>query len=136
MNKRRLLKLADLLEADAKNEKGIQFDIGTWGETNTAKVGMNCGTKACAMGLAALSGAFKRAGLTFKTHRYGDVLEIDVMCKGDFGLGAASNLFDIEYSEAETLFTPSAYPGRETGTVGELAVAARIREFVAGKLAP
>lgn len=27
MNKERLLKLADLLEEDAENEKGIQFDL-------------------------------------------------------------------------------------------------------------
>lgn len=31
MNKRRLLKLADLLEADARNRKGIKFDLGSVG---------------------------------------------------------------------------------------------------------
>ena len=56
MNKKRLLKLADLLEADAKNKKGIKFDY--WATANLAdpKEPISCGTSACAMGLAALSG--------------------------------------------------------------------------------
>lgn len=31
MNKRRLLKLASLLEKDANNEKGVRFDLDVWG---------------------------------------------------------------------------------------------------------
>ena len=65
MNKRRLLKLADLLEADAENKTGVQFDLKGWGHSHDddTPVAVSCGTTACAMGLAVLSGAFADAGL-------------------------------------------------------------------------
>lgn len=85
MNKRRLLKLADLLEEDAANAKGVKFDLrvvachakkhkeaptspyddGRYfrpGERPT----LDCGTAAGAVGLAVLSGAFKRQGFTYQ----------------------------------------------------------------------
>jgi hypothetical protein len=146
MNKRRLLKLADLLEADANNKTGVRFNLGT--VVNPGKnlpkdaktVPVSCGTQACAMGLAAITGAFKRNGLSYRidarpdetfieTTMYGTDIEYD---------DAAMELFGISYEEANFLFTPSFYPSRspKTGSRGELLVAKRIRDFVAGKVQP
>lgn len=124
MNKRRLLKLADLLEADAKNKKGIRFDMGTWGEVNDEAKPLSCGTTACAMGLAALSGIFKRAGVGYYITRGGGLLI--TMNGGGDAVGAAQDLFSISHAEAVYLFTES----EEVGAKGERAIAARIRRFV------
>lgn len=141
MNKRRLLKLAYLLEADAKNKKGIKFDLGTVGEasnwgTNEFQPGMNCGTTACAMGLAAISGAFKRsAGLSYR------VCDTELMTtlngkRADYAI-AATKVFEISEADAHFLFTSSFYANAPTeGAEGERYVAKRIRDFVAGKVAP
>lgn len=148
MNKKRLLKLADLLEADAKNKKGIKFDLGVVGCTSEWLEGeeefvpaLDCGTTACAMGLAAISGAFKRsAGLSYKI----DFLsEVETTINGrrvDYDV-AAMKVFDISQEAAHLLFSPSYYCGSTwndvpTGADGERRVAKRIRDFVAGKVAP
>ena len=144
MNKRRLLKLADLLEADAKNKAGIKFDLSTVVTPNpklpldAKAVPVSCGTQACAMGLAAITGAFKRNGLSYRVDPQENELFIETTMHGvdtDFD-DAASELFDITLQEADFLFTPSAYPQRapKTGARGELLVAKRIRDFVAGKV--
>jgi hypothetical protein len=134
MNKRRLLKLADLLEADAKNKNSIKFDLHDWGNARDDKeLALNCGTTACAMGLAVLSGAFKRAGLTNGGSKYFILPE-----HGDhLGFDAAASLFDIRLNEAEFLFAQGKYASiYQKGAVGERAVAKRIRQFVAGKAHP
>jgi hypothetical protein len=61
MNKRRLLKLADLLVANAHNSKGMRFDLDHWGVFRGHKRPrkLDCQTTGCALGLAAMSGAFK-----------------------------------------------------------------------------
>jgi hypothetical protein len=146
MNKRRLLKLADLLEADAKNKKGIKFDLGTVGRPSDSeknfKVGelepaVSCNTAACAMGLAAISGAFKRQGLSFVITRFGDI-NCTIDGRGHFYATAAERLFEISEPEAMFLFSPSEYCDEEptTGAKGERFVAKRIRDFVAGKVSP
>jgi hypothetical protein len=124
VNKRRLLKLADLLEADANNKTGIKFDMGDWIEMDNPKKPISCGTTACAMGLAALSGAFKRAGLGYKLRGWG--LEVTMHGKGN-GLSAAMALFEIEEYEAAYLFIEPT--GR--GARGERKIANLIRKFVA-----
>lgn len=141
MNKRRLLKLAGMLEADAVNKKGMRFDLSTVGQPSDWHADefvpkLDCGTTACAMGLAAISGAFKRAGLSYKVVGR----DINTTMNGR-GLGydrAAMKLFDISMVEADFLFTPNNYYycGRITGADGERKVAKRIRDFVAGKVAP
>lgn len=142
MNKRRLLKLADLLEADARKKRGIKFDLGV--VVNVGKVGPNkevkldCGTTACAMGLAAISGAFARQGLSYK-------VESDELWPSDATIfttingrkreydRAAMKVFDITFKQATFLFTPSTYENTPRGAAGERFVAQRIRNFVAGK---
>lgn len=135
MQKRRLLKLADLLEKDAKNKKGIKFDMTDWGTMFDVKKPLSCDTRACAMGLAALSGAFKRQGLTYGFVMSGD--EHDVGCtrinfeyKGrrTNGFSAAERLFEISMREAEYLFSPGNFDDR--GGKGEREAAKRIRDFV------
>lgn len=134
MNKRRLLKLADLLEADAKNKKGIKFDLSTWGCSEDAPVSISCGTTACAMGLAVVSGAFKRAGLQ---NYYEDGSRICPYYKGKDGFDAAAALFEISAGAADFLFSRDRYPSyKRIGAAGEKFVAKRIRDFVAGKVAP
>lgn len=143
MNKRRLLKLADLLEADAKNKKGMKFDLHVVGYANDAEAGgtaeLNCGTKACAMGLAAMSGAFKRQGLSYKiTNGWLNNIETTVDGRRRDYDRAAMQIFDIDYVTANFLFTPSFYPSEmdKSGGKAERFVAKRIRDFVAGNVSP
>lgn len=142
MNKHRLLKLADLLEADAKNRKGIKFDLNVVGmatyddDNKTAK--LDCGTSACAMGLAAISGAFKSAGLSYKiTDGWFNNINCTINGRARMYDSAAKKIFGITSREADFLFTPSEYGDCPiTGAAGERYVAKRIRDFVAGKVAP
>lgn len=144
MKKQRLLKLAALLEADAKNRKGLKFDLGTWGESQKdTPVAVACHTTACAMGLAALSGAFARQGLTYKVSKVSEgdkflaLRQYINIRHGDFvDDEAAASLFGIEMHEAVWLFLPEYYKGTTKGREGELKVAKRIRDFVAGKAWP
>jgi hypothetical protein len=137
MHADRLLKLAGLLEADAANPKGLKFDLGTWGETPSPKdeIGISCGTIACAMGLAVLSGEFEKYGLFngAVSSKHWILPKMDET--GDTGFWAAAELFDIGYADAEHLFKHGAYPDNcpTTGAEGERAVATRIREFVADR---
>jgi hypothetical protein len=134
MNKRRLLKLADLLEADAKNKNGIKFDLSLVVASARAPLerwipAVDCGTKACAIGLWGLSGKFK--GVSYGADgwpRY----------ERSVGLGAAMKYFQLERHESEWLFLDWEYPSNspKTGAAGERAVAKRIRDFVAGKIKP
>lgn len=136
MHKRRLLKLADLLEADAKNPNGVKFDLGTWG-WSTTKPDVSCNTTACAMGVAALSGAFEYDGLTYFTRENGHSgILIEVECQGRRGTAAAARLFRITRRAADWLFLEDWYDDSTTGADGEFAVAKRIRDFVAGTVAP
>lgn len=135
MNKRRLLKLADLLEADAKNKKGIKFDFGDWGTVSNLKEPLSCGTRACAMGLAGLSGAFRRAGLKCKIAKCGFV-ELQMGRETD-PIEIAARLFDIDADDAFSLFIPGGgHRQRIVGSVAEKQVAKHIRDFVAGKAQP
>ena len=129
MQKKRLLKLADLLEADAKNKKGARFGMGSWGYVNDPKKPVSCGTQACAMGLAALSGAFKRAGLEAFIRSRGSIgFRLNGKRTSD-GYHAAMKIFDLSPAEAQELFTPTGSSFDE-GAEGERAKARQIRQFV------
>lgn len=116
--KRRLLKLRTLLLADARRKKGIKFDLGSWAKpadrtlpfTRSDPVPLDCGTKACAVGLACISGAFKRSGLTYKILGHG----IDPIYRPRDGLvrhswGAVEEFFGLEREGAAYLFSPDSY---------------------------
>lgn len=145
-----LLRLAGLLEADAANPTGVKFNLDHWAvdagmpeaavqdrgnflyPLGTKVIPLDCRTAACAMGLAALSGAFKDDGLDWRITGGGYVMP--TFRSIDEGFQAAEALFQITYREAEHLFASDFYPeGSRKGHKGELAVAKRIRDFVDGK---
>ncbi len=138
----RLLKLADLLEADAKDRNGIKFDYRNWGTTDGLErkvkhAPVSCHTSACAMGLAALSGKFKRFGLD---HQVETEQEYDGTFWGDIqflwkgrridGVTAARRLFGISFSDAHYLFVGGLGNVESRGAKAERAVAKIIRSFV------
>lgn len=130
MHKRRLLKLADLLQADARKKNGIKFDLGLWADISDPKNPVSCGTMACAMGFAALSSAFKRAGLSYRDSQF--VFDFRWRGRTIDGSDAARKLFGISDADASYLFSIYSYVGDAThGAAGERAVAKRIRRFVA-----
>ena len=139
--KNRLLKLARLLREDAANLKGVKFDLGYLVDLpSDPDVPLwSCGTTACAVGLAAVSGAFKAQGLRLDTSRMGNVY-----IEGEeeaYGVGAArwscektwidaaQTLFGLSRAEVAYLFTDDPYvvEGKKTyGAKGERNVAKRI----------
>ena len=130
IGRRRLYELADLLERDAKNKKGVSFDMNHWGYTENPDNPISCGTSACAMGLAALSGEFKKAGLTYEFSELG---ELDFRFKGRFtnGVSAARRLFKIPLQDAYCLFTGGVSYG--TGAKAERHMARALRAYADGK---
>jgi hypothetical protein len=143
MNNERLLRLADLLEADASRVDGIKFNLGCLVQPDgnrtfrgLSKVKLDCGTQACAVGLAALTGAFEAEGLTYTLDNgYFAPIFAGEECEWDW---AAHKLFEIEPNVVNFLFTIDGY-WREamkpmTGAVAEREVAQRIRDLVAGKV--
>lgn len=154
MNKERLLKLADLLEADAANPEGIKFDLSFWGadaqysgadwDTKEALQGqgvglkpgraipVNCGTAACAVGLAAISGVFADEGLGYKLTCNG---ELSPMFDENESWDAVYDFFGLTEEQATSLFSDASYTVKR-GAEAELAVATRIRRFVDGSYQP
>jgi hypothetical protein len=135
INATRLLKLADLLLADARRKNGIKFNLGVWGEVKNPDDVLSCGTEGCAFGLAAMSGAFKRAGLGFELGpQVGATRDVKILWKGELipALNAAENVFGLTREEAKELFGGSdggaGSGGR--GAASERAVAKRIRKLV------
>ena len=142
--RKRLLKVADLLDNDAKNKKSVRFDLdvivahsrlylqdGTDKWLTIDKPELNCGTTACAIGLVCISGLFK--DFSFIINHYNSIQPVYKEYQGFYN--ATQVFFDINENEVEYLFTPSTYNKSEKkGARGERAVAKRIRQFVAGKL--
>jgi hypothetical protein len=140
METTRLLKLADLLEADAANPQGVKFDLAAWAVNlndsgnsydnhfvqGQDEIPVDCGTAACAFGLAAISGAFADEGLTYMIDRSNNLYP---QYKEATGFDAATKFFDIDMNTASALFEPANYDIRK-GADAELEVAGRIRELV------
>lgn len=155
-----------LLIADANNPKGIKFDLGRWATPSTEaderpvlydetgatpKLGVDCGTTGCAMGLFAVSGLWPdlklrdrlyerpeacRAGLHVRLE---PVLDIDPDKESGYvssGFSAAARLFGISYEDATYLFDPECYEGLVVEAEGELLVAERMQAFLDGKVDP
>lgn len=136
---------AELLEADAAKGDGVRFDLSTWaspyednpfntrGFNTNEKPSLNCNTKACAMGLFCLSGAFEKEGLSYDLDpRFDGSYTLNPSYDGWDGYTAAAELFDISHDEAERLFSPAEYDETK-GAKAELAVAARMRALAAGE---
>lgn len=149
MHVENLLKLADLLEADALNEKGVKFDLCYWAApavgdasigselfpTNDAAIPIDCNTRACAMGLAVISGAFADQGLHayYNLAHNGGYRMVPAMPgpHSDTPLQdfeAAEKLFDLDRSDVGYLFDPDYYDNTR-GAEAELTVARRIRDL-------
>jgi hypothetical protein len=167
MHADRLLKLAELLERDAKNPTGLMFDLGTWAAPSEQfqngrsiyfaadALGIEyggvfaqdvpvadeklpkitCGTTACALGLAMLSGEFAQWGLGGSADIDGRRVSLEPNCNGESGFDAGAELFDISENDSLYLFDPQSY-GDDTPreAAGELLVAQRIRDFVRGDI--
>jgi len=113
-----------------------------YSDPEVIKVPVSCGTKACAFGLAAISGVFKDDGLTYRflrngAHAYSGMLLPAI--KDDSGrwvegFNAAAVLFDITDDDAQYFFDPSSYPNTPREAEGEIEVADRIDAFLAGEI--
>lgn len=139
MQKQRLMKLHDLLLKNAANPKGARFSLQRWVDSQNPKPDLTCNTTACAVGLGAISGIFKRQGLGYKSE-FG---QISITLKGYrpkttiFGRSAsflvAMRFFGLTDAQASYLFIASSYQRDDLPTLGaegERAVAERIQEFV------
>ena len=132
MNKRRLLKLAKLLRANAKNKTGVKFDIESWGKVPPGEVKLDCGTTACAVGLAVISGVFKKQGLSYQ-NQYGIPVPT---YQGERGFFAVETFFNITEPQALYLFHKDEYAlSLRQGAKAERAVATRIERFCSRKAA-
>ncbi len=153
MHIKRLRRLEALLRKDAKRKRGITFDMGVWGEVNLPEkvvdrmeesgrmlsgaqakkyITMNCNTRACALGLAAISGEFP--SLTIKVDIAGDVVPY---YRGQNGLHAGIEAFELTDRQACWLFMPSSYGDSSlTGAEMELQVADRIHDMIKAGCAP
>lgn len=136
----RLLRLARLLRADAKRKTGIKFDMTTYCTTDQDdEPGVDCGTRACALGLAALSNEFKAEGLRYKvvyqilnpgtktlqfSYR-GDHMEDD-------DCAVAAKIFDIPERIANWLFGCEASSDR--GAKAEVEMAGIIEKAAKGDI--
>lgn len=149
MKRERLEKFAALLEADANDPQGATFNLRGWAGTFNSKTGpnwtfdkitdqipINCGTTACALGLAAISGIFKDEGLTFRIGHEGNLLPVYLdpsKSKMWMGYEAAQKFFDISSNTAYRLLSPDYYPETlQDGSASELEVARRIRLLLSG----
>lgn len=148
MNANRLNRLADLLIKDAANPQGVKFNMNKWAGDDVrdtresypiegdVQIKVDCGTQACAFGLAAISGEFKSDGLGFKIEEagwyggfgmlvptYGDLIEYN----------AAMAFFGLTNAQASFLFGPENYPYlKQTGAKAELEVVNRIKFLLNG----
>jgi hypothetical protein len=130
MKKSRLLKLADLLDENAANKKGVKFYYYAWGWVKNLKKPMSCKTTACALGLAAISGRFKRVGLGFTLGKLDGSIGFMVKGRPMSPLPAAKRIFGLTSGQAEYIFAGSGGLPTPSGARAERAVAKRIREFV------
>lgn len=137
-----LLRLADYLEKDANNEKGVKFSLIGWGSIIERPADgqdhLSCGTVACAMGIARAADLFVNEGMRpfDQTETWAPFSPslIDPSTGRRYEMWQAIKvLFGIEDKESEWLFSADCYkPCLRTGKEAELAVAARIRSLADG----
>lgn len=134
----RLVFLADALDADADNKKGIKFDLGSWMRDSggpgrsfltqdSRERKLDCGTAACAVGLACLLPEFQAEGLSASWNKgYSAIIPEYGSARGYM---AAALFFGISVHQAEQLFAGCNYSVK-VGAVAERAVASRIRQYL------
>ena len=127
MNKKRLEKLADYLDALPARK----FDLDHWvlsyerGYDRDKGKKSKCGTTACALGHAGLIKSFRRAGLKTEIKEGETVGNVTLKNLGT-GLYAAEIFFGLSNREANYLFMPEYYGRRQ----GPKTVARRIRMLI------
>jgi len=131
MNKERLLRLADLLEAPTN----VGFNLYTWGRFSYKPLASEpCRTVACALGMASMDPEFNKQGLYYLQSK-NSILERFILPRYGHlsGLEAGAAFFGISRQQAEYLFLSRNYPEDETCIGPEMArkVASRIRKLVA-----
>lgn len=132
-----LLKLADMLDANADNKDGVEFDLGVVVHVKHSLENReitSCGTQACAMGLAIISGQFE--GLTYEvlTDEFDeDNVTIKVIYEERWSRydSIAEEMFNLNHKQVDFLFDPACYSRDMRGAEDERIVAKRIRRFVA-----
>ena len=135
MDNERLARLAGLLDdyADGLVNIGREFDLQDWGhEGETYRGGflwlkkIECGSAACAVGLACLSGVFRNEGLEAERYADGGIVPV-------FGplqeWDAVRAFFGLNQEQSYYLFLGTSYPV-STGVVAARAVATRIRSML------
>lgn len=128
LNKQALLKLADLLENDAKRKNGVKFDQFTFGKVYDPRKPISCNTVACQLGLAALSGSFK--GLSFRLDDPWPAMDFTVRGRRCTPETASRHAFGTTNAEFEYLFCRALPSVTQTGSSAERAAARRLRQFV------
>lgn len=145
MNANRLERLADLLIKDANNPTGVKFNLRAWAKADGATVHesfkldettikVDCGTQACAFGLAAISGEFAKDGLGWRILDQGlNGGMLQPTYQGEVEYQAAEDFFGLHSGEAAFLFDPWEYPDdKKTGAEAELEVVRRIKYLLNG----
>ena len=152
MKVKRLERLVKLLRKDARNKKGVKFDLTTWASpansinrrwiTEPDEIPVSCNTTACAMGLAVISGEFEKEGLyaNYVNQWNGVAMQPAIKVKDrkqgmeyvSTNFAAARALFGLKHDiEASWLFNPSFYKGSDRrGAKAELKVAKRISKLI------
>lgn len=127
MNKERLKILRDALIEHAKNPGNLKFDLNNWATVKAAYIGENfvdvvrrarlgenfCGTTACAMGVAASLPEFNLKGLGLRGSGSCAGVMFEVNGRDYFGFDAAEKFFGLNFDDADELFSPEKYVGRE-----------------------
>jgi hypothetical protein len=123
----RLQTLMDLLKEDASDPNGIQFNIKIWANNPDETPRRDCGTQACALGLAAVSGRFPDLRLKKDYPSY----QFMPIYNNQNGLKAAMELFDLKINEAEFIFSSWGYRERFSwGSAAEHEVIQRIQDLI------
>ena len=132
----RLQILSAALRKDAVDPKGTSFSLSTWLKFDERKgPAIECGTEACAVGLACLTPELQAQGLRYIRVSYAHDDQQGPYAVPAFGTArdweAVEEFFGLTDEEAFHLFNQDAYPDWHYGEKGELAVADRIDALIA-----
>ena len=138
----RLTKMRDLVEQHAAElERDTppvdlpKFDLALWGCAVNSRPKMDCGTQACAIGLACLSDAFAGEGFTYRADGMGLIpVLIGPHChEVETGWNAVEEFFGISPLTARKLFGKDWYSNGPTdGPLAARRVASRITRLLNG----
>ena len=127
MNVDRLERLAKLLDQQT-DACPVKFDLSGWGEAKKVEENI-CGTQACAVGLACLSGEFDSDGLFFERGTFQNPSEIYPIFNGQSSWGAVNSFFGLTHAQSMHLFDMCSYDNTR-GASAAHEVAGRIRTMI------